>query len=473
MAQARLHYLSEREQDFVHEKTLEVLAKVGVAYNTPEAIDLLAAAGARVDRDELTARLDADLVERCLATVPNRVLLAGRDRAADRMLGEWPLVVTSDGMATYLYDDLTGERRAGGAADLAAVTRLCDVLEEIDILWPSPQAGDVAPALQPLAMQAVMLRNSRKHVQDEVREPGLVEPILEMYEAATGARVEDRPVFSVTNCTIAPLQHDREMTQAGLKLCRRHVPIFVLPMPQAGTTGPMSVLGTCILNMAELLSAVVLYQLAAPGCPVISGVGSAVADMRSGGYISGGPEIGLINLLCIEMSRRYGLLTQATGVTSDAKAVNYQAGSEGGMSGLVAALAGADSLIACGALDGVQSESFAKIVLDCDTIGAIRRYLRADVVDETAALMDDILEVGIGGHFLGRRSTRTRARSGEVWRPEVFQRGSFEEFAERDLVEDAVARARELLDAYEPLPLSDDADRQLDEIMDRYTRLQA
>ena len=42
-------------------------------------------------------------------------------------------------------------------------------------------------------------------------------------------------------------------------------PDFAPPMPQMGTTGPMSVLGTSILNMAELLSAVVLFQLAAPG----------------------------------------------------------------------------------------------------------------------------------------------------------------------------------------------------------------
>ena len=57
MARARATYLSEREKDFLHEKTLEVLEKVGVAYNMPQAIDLLAsAAGAEVDRDALTAK---------------------------------------------------------------------------------------------------------------------------------------------------------------------------------------------------------------------------------------------------------------------------------------------------------------------------------------------------------------------------------------------------------------------------------
>ena len=81
MAKARITYLSDAEKDFVHAKTLEVLEKVGVAYNSPKAIDLLAAAGARVDREALTARLTWDVIEPALKTVPRTVLLAGRDAA--------------------------------------------------------------------------------------------------------------------------------------------------------------------------------------------------------------------------------------------------------------------------------------------------------------------------------------------------------------------------------------------------------
>ena len=39
-----------------------------------------------------------------------------------------------------------------------------------------------------------------------VREPDLVEPVLAIYEAAAGASLKDRPYFSVTNCTVAPLR---------------------------------------------------------------------------------------------------------------------------------------------------------------------------------------------------------------------------------------------------------------------------
>ena len=47
-------------------------------------------------------------------------------------------------------------------------------------------------------------------------------------------------------------------------------PVLVLPMPLTGTTSPITVLGTAIVNMAELLSAVVLFQSVQPGCPLIS-----------------------------------------------------------------------------------------------------------------------------------------------------------------------------------------------------------
>ncbi len=101
------------------------------------------------------------------------------------------------------------------------------------------------------------------------------------------------------------------------------------------------------------------------------------------------------------MSKYYGMLTQATGISADAKAPNFQAGSEGGMTGLCAALAGADSLIATGAFDGVQTESLAKTVLDNDQLGALRRYVRETVIDDDTTLMDDIRQVGIGGHYSG------------------------------------------------------------------------
>ena len=468
MARPSLQYLSDADKQFIHEQTLRVLAEVGVAYNTPTLTELLADAGATVDAANLTAKLPWDLIERCLKTVPRDILLAGRDPAYDCRVSDDGMIYTSDGAATYMLDDLTGERHEGTAADLAQLTCLYDAVPEIDFMWATITPGDVDSRVGNLEMARIAFENSRKHLQDEVRTPDQAPVMIEILEAIAGASLTERPIWSATNCTIAPLQHDAEMTEAHILMAKAGCPIFVLPMPQMGTTGPMSVLGTSIVNMAELLSAVVLFQLAAPGCAMVSAVGSAVAEMRSGLYLSGTPEDGLINLTCIEMSKFYGLRSQGSAVSCDAKACDLQAGAEGMLTGLATALAGADVMLAFGLMDSAQTCSLAKTVLDADTVNAIERFLRDDPVDEARSLVDDIIKVGIGGHYLGCRSTRQFQRAGELWQPHLWHRGTFDQYVGTPLVKDAWDRAHQLIEENDEPPLPEDVQRHVSKLIGSY-----
>jgi trimethylamine--corrinoid protein Co-methyltransferase len=470
VARARLTYLSAEDRDFIHEQAVRVLAEVGIGYNTPEAIDLLAEAGAEVDRAALTARLSWELVERCLKTCPSEVRLAGRDPRRDVVVGDGSLTFCADGTATYMLDDLTGRREEGSAEWLRRTMRLYDALPEVDYAWPTISARDLDPLTAGLEIEAISLANLTKHVQDEVRDPAHAAPLVEIFEAVAGGSLWDRPVFSTIDCTVAPLQHEREMTEATIAMVRAGVPVLVLPMPLSGTTAPMTVLGTMIVNVAELLSAVVLFQLASPGCGVISGVGAGVADMRSGLYLCGTPECALMNVIGVEMSRFYGLPCTASAITCDAKASNQQAGAEGMLTGTACALAGADTILAFGCSDGAQSLSFAKVLLDCDSVGALRRLVRDDPVDATRALVDDVAAVGIGGHYLGRKSTRALHRAGEIWQPELWQRGPFEAYEGRPLVEEAAARAAEILATHAVEPLPDDVTAEIDAVIARFAR---
>ena len=470
MPRPTISYLSAADRGFVHEQTVRVLEDVGIGYNTPEAIELLAEAGAPVDRERLTARVPWELVERCLATCPKQVLLAARDPGHDVVVGDGSLTFCTDGTGTYMLDDVTGERSEGSAAALRSVMRLFDALPEVDYAWPSISARDLDPLTAGIEIEAISLANCSKHVQDEVRDPAHAGPLIEIFEAIAGTSLRERPVFSTIDCTVAPLQHEREMTEATIALARAGVPVVVLPMPLAGTTSPITVLGTSIVLLAELLSAVVLFQLASPGCSLISGVGAGVADMRTGMYLAGTPECGLINVVGIEMSHFYGLPALGSAVTADAKVSDHQAGAEGMLTGMACALAGADTMLAFGLVDGAQSVSLAKTVLDCDTVGALRRLVRGQEVNAAEALVDDLVEVGVGGHFLARRSTRERSRSGELWRPRVWQRQTSEQYEGTTLVAEAAAAADELLATHEVPPFADDVAREVDAVIARYAR---
>ena len=470
MAKARANILSGEERDRLHEQTLAVLDDVGVAFNSVAAVDLLAAAGAPVDRERLVARIPASLIERCLDLAPAQVLLAARDPAHDVLVGEAGLTFTSDGTATYVIDDETGARTEGTADDLRTIMRLFDALPNVDYVWPTISARDLDPVTANLEIEAISFRSCVKHVQDEVRSPEYVPPLLEMIAAVADASPRERPLFSAIDCTVAPLGHDPAMTEAGIALARAGVPIVIMPMPLMGTTAPLSVAATTVMTMAELLSGVVLFQLAAPGCPLIASPEPGAADLRTGAYLCGAPEADLCALAAVEMCQRYGLPVQGPGFGGDAKAPDYQEGAEGVAAALQAAMLGADSLVGIGTLDGAQATSLAKIVLDDDAAGLVRRLVAETPFGAGEALLEDIREVGPGGHFLGRRSTRERARTESLWQPRVFRRESFTAHAGGSLVDDALARARELLAGHEIPPLSGDVEREIDQVIAAHRR---
>jgi trimethylamine--corrinoid protein Co-methyltransferase len=346
--------------------------------------------------------------------------------------------------------------------------RLFDALPDADYVWPTISARDLDPLTANLEIAAISFRSCAKHVQTGARGPEFVAPLLEMIAAVGGAPAAERPVFSTINCTVAPLAHDGPMTEASIALARAGVPIVILPLPLMGTTAPITVAGATVVALVELLSAVVLFQLAAPGCPLIASPEPAAADLRSGLYVSTSPEAVAASLAGVEMAKQvYGLPTLGLGPGSDAKAPDFQDGIEAG--GLLDALLGADSLVGLGALDGAHITSLATIVLHHDAASLVKERVRSTSFEAGDCLLDDIRAVGPGGHYMARPSTRRHGH--DAWRPAVLRRGAFETYQGRTLVQDALERARELLATHEVMPLPEDVDRHLDEVTAAYRRL--
>jgi trimethylamine--corrinoid protein Co-methyltransferase len=463
-------FLDESEREFIREKTLWTLEHVGVSVPSVRALDVLEKGGADVDRERQVVRLPRELVEECLGRAPRTSLLAARDPAHDIRLGAGGrLVCCADGEGTLVADDATGAVHEASLDDMRGVMRLYDALPEIDFLWTSLAAPALDPDGAPLVVDAVALRESSKHIQSVSPKPREQVPVLlEMLEAATGTSLAERPIYSFLHCTVAPLQHDAEVTEANLDLVAGGATICLTSMPQMGTTAPLSVPGLCIIVLAELLSGVVLFQLASPGSQVVVEPMPGATDMRTGGYLGGAPEVALANLACVELCRSLGLPTIGSGSTCDANAVDYQAGSESMLLWLSVALAGADGLVASSFFNGSRVLSPAKVVLDADAIGTLQRLVGGAAFDEASALLDDIAAVGPGGHYLNRRSTRARARAGEVFEPRAFRRRRLGDGVDARLVADAGEQARELMATHRPRPLPDDAERLVQEIVRRY-----
>ena len=471
--QLKFDCLSATEKDALHQRVLHVLEHVGIGVGSAGALDLLSEAGARVDRERRTATLPPELVVSCLEKAPGSVRLAARDAAHDLVVGAGsPLACCTDGMATMVCDDVTDEVREATREDMAYYYGLYDALDELDFIWTSLTLGERDPLRVGLETDLIALESTSKHVQSVVaHSPGQVPPLLEMLEAIAGAPMHERPIYSSLHCPVSPLRFEGDKLDASLALARHGVPILIHPLPLLGTTAPMSVLGTTVITLAELLAAVTIFQLAAPGCALMVVAIGGSTHLRTGGYLCGAPEVALVDMASLSMTREYGLPTMSGGMSTDAKAANYQAGSEAALLAVPSVLCGADMLTGAGLVDSDMAVSTAKAVLDCDTIGSVRRLLEVpDAVDDTSTLLDDIAAVGPGGQFLARRSSRENSRRGEIWRASVFQRDGLAAYAGRSLVNDALQRAEALLAAHEPTPIPDNARREARSAFERYAR---
>jgi len=471
VAQPRLSLLDSDDLRALHRGTLAVLERTGVRYGSRRALEVLRHAGAEVDDETMVARLPAALVEEAVARAPRTVLLAARDGARDVLLDGSRTWLITDGTGSNIVDHRTGQRRPTAAIDVEQSTLVADALEEIGFVWATVSDVAAAPTTEVLETLALLLANTGKHVQPEVQRPEEVPYVMDMLAAASddGRWDPDRPIVSLVYCPVSPLQHEREMLDACLMLAARRVPMCVYSLALCGATAPATLAGGVLQTNAEVLSAIVLFELAEPGLPVIYTADCGVLDMRSGVFACAGPEAALMNVALAELGRFYGLPVMATGLTSDAKDWSVVAGFEGGMLALASALMRPDVLCGAGMLDASQALYLPKLVLDAEIMRQCAAVQRGLTIDDEHLAVDLIDRIGPGGQFLAARETRRALRAGELYRPQAYERQGYDAWLARGRsdVERAADRVDEILASHRPKPLPSGAAERFDEIAAR------
>jgi len=409
--------LSRQEIDTIHEQSLDLLERVGIDYKTPRALELLERAGCPVDYARTWASLPRDLVEWALTQPPRVVRLGARDPSRDVVLDGRRPHHTTDSQGTEAIDLETGERHDSTAEDLRRGLLFADALDQLEIINVMVSASDVPAHLRMVYHFAQAFTQTSKHVRSGILNAREVPFIVELARTAAGGDTF-RPIFSVVDCTISPLMHDGPMTEACIELAKLDVPIMVYPMPLAGGTSPVTRGGTILLHNVEFLSGLVLFQLVNPGTPVIYGTGASQLDMQTGRY-GGSADGHAMRLALCDLARFYNLPVNLWGLSTASDTIDALYGYEATTCALLASLAGVDEIYSMGLLGNAQILSLDKMVLDNHLARQIATVARPLLVDQEHLQADLIERVGIGGHFLGQRETRTFTRREYVqsWPP--------------------------------------------------------
>jgi trimethylamine--corrinoid protein Co-methyltransferase len=466
-----IEVFSADQLESIHDASLRVLEELGIEFMSPQALDVLARAGADVDRASGVVRFDRGLIAELLDKAPAQVTVTPRNPARRLTLGGDRVVFASVGGPPNVHDAERG-RRPGNMKDYRDLLRLIHSLEVVHCIGNQPVAPTDLPAesrhldcyLANLTLtDRVFLSTSigAERVRDAV----------EMLAIARGVSLDElaeRPAV-ISNINInSPRRVDDAMATGLMALARFGQVVVVTPFTLMGAMAPVTLPAALVQQNAEALAGIALVQMVRPGNPVVYGGFTSNVDMRSGAPAFGTPENTLATIAGGQLARRYGLPYRSSNASAS-NAVDAQAAYESQMSIWGAIMGGANAVYhAAGWMEGGLTASFEKFVLDAEMLQMMSEVLQPIEVNEASLGLDAIREVQPGGHFFGAAHTLERYETA-FYQPMLSDWRNYETWAEdgaRSATERATTIWKELLRSYQQPPL----DPAIAEALEAYVR---
>ena len=309
-----LNMFTPDELESIHNATLEILSTVGVYVQNPEARELFAAAGAKVDREGV-AKIPPYLVEEAIASAPATLTLPGRCPDKDIVIDSGRVSFTNFGEGICIIDHRTGELRSTVKADLAEVTRVIDSLDVIGVVERAVGSQDMPPPMQAIHNYEAMVNNTSKHCFLGPENGENVRVILKMAEAAVGGPevFKDRCPVSFITCPVSPLRLVEDCCDIIMTAAKNDAAVCILSMAMAGGSSPVNLAGTLANHNAEILAGITLSQLTRKGARVIYGSSTTAMNLKQATAVVGTPELALINAGVASLAKFYLLPSWVAG----------------------------------------------------------------------------------------------------------------------------------------------------------------
>src|SRR5579859_7196001 len=434
-----------------------IVSEIGIQFAKPEAVELFAKAGQRVDGE--VVYLDPEFVMEQVAKAPRQFDVQARNPAHTVHIGGDHMVFSAVYGCPFVREG--NVRREATLQDFRQLASLSQAFDELD------SAGGVIcePNDAPLdsrhldMIYALQTLTDKIYMGNVVSGPNAADTIA-MTSILFGGRdvIERVPAtISLINCN-SPLRWDDRMLYAQFEYCAAAQPVVLTPFLLMGAMSPVTIPAALTQQLAEALSGIALAQLIRPGCPVIFGSFLSNIDMQSGSPSFGTPE-SAVGLLCTgQLARHFGLPFRTGGGLTSSQTCDAQAAYESLMTLLPTFLAGTNWVMhAAGWLEGGLVSCYEKFVVDVELLRMLRVEFTPLEIDEDALAFGAHEEVGHGGHFLGAAHTMERFREC-FYRPLLSSTANYERWMKQG-GKDAVVRAGEIcaktLENYEPPPLDD------------------
>ena len=371
-----MELLNRETIESIYEKATDILATIGVEFEIDSAPELFKKNGARVEGKRVF--ISPSLLKTALDSLPKVKYTPTHNK---RLVAASPF-----SNAPMIIDDITGKIRRGNIRDAVKMYQLaetCDLYESINPGVSEPEGNDSED--QYIGQIAMMLKYSDKFPNICFRATKSNTKNSDVYNSAKRAIQlikeikgdDSTPVMGQGICPNAPLSYDEESLINLTVLVEEEQDITIFPCTLSFMTGPESLLGIVVHDIAICLAGVVYIQLLKPGTGVSFSNFSTMSDMRTMQPVYGSPESLHVQIMFYEVCLHFEMNCVLCGCLSDGTRNDYQAGFESCFTTLAPYYMTRVEEIWCypGMMAGFAGASFNKMILDEELIINCNRIL--------------------------------------------------------------------------------------------------
>jgi len=473
MRLSKLKVLSDDELNQIHEASLKILSETGMIVSSQRALKLLDEAGAQVNFQKQLVRFPKRLVEDSLKSVPKKITLyRTRSKEIAFVLGDGKTHTVTDGDEVFLLDSETGKRREITKSDVVQLVRIADALPSIDMILPPGQPQDVPSKATALHGVDAVLSNSEKPLFFSGEDLSLTKTVIEMARVVSEETdLSKHPVMMCEFSPTSPLNWQENAIDPLIETVKSGIPCSILAMPLSGVSAPFTLAGQLVLTNAEVLSGIVISQIARNSAPIEYAQCHSNFDMRKSTMAFASPEDVLLRIAGTQLAKFYEIPCRSSGFNTDSLYIDVQNGWENMLTGLCTLLTDIDLFLGLGALNTCLTISKEQLIIDNEIFEIVSRLKEGlSVSDETIATKV-IEKVGPKGNYLCEEHTLRYLRTGEHWEPVISNHESYDTWAKKEfpsIEKRASERAEEILRTHIVEPLDQYKQKEKNHIVKRF-----
>lgn len=315
-----------------------------------------------------------------------------------------------------LLDDDTHKYRRVHVSDAVKMYQLgetSDLYGSSSIAIVDPEDNDAEDPY--IGQMAMLLKYSDKYLMNGLRATATNSKNGDVYTSAYNAihlvrevlgDTKEESVMTQIICPKSPLEYDEECILNIRATAEQGQKIILCPCSLTNLTGPSSILGVNIHDMALALAGIVYIQLIRPGLRVSMSTCSVPTDLRIIQPVYGTAEMTYISVVFYELCKSYRIPCSINAMLSDAAVPNYQSGVESLLTTMLPFELTDLDIAYCypGLMAGFYCGSFEKVIYDEETMRYVNRIFKGISQKIDTNILKDMQKAMVTKTFLNGKT---------------------------------------------------------------------